>query len=111
MEVSFIDYGNVEVVSGDDSKTLRKLPAHLLQYAPCAKRCQLAYIQVPRLAKNQGVQADKFMRKYGLDKVHDAIVVEERPNLLKVILMEESEPDWSTSLNAFLLAEGLASLD
>jgi len=30
---------------------------------------------------------------------------------MKVILVEEGEPDWSTSLNAFMLAEGLAIID
>lgn len=111
MEVLFIDYGNSSVINGDDTQNLRMLPAHLLQYEPCAKRCSLAYVKVPRKEKNQGPEADKYLRKFGLDKVHDAIVVSEKPNLMKVILMEEGEPDWSTSLNAFMLAEGLASLD
>ena len=30
---------------------------------------------------------------------------------MKVILVEEGEPDWSTSLNAFMLAEGLAIIN
>lgn len=30
---------------------------------------------------------------------------------MKVILVEEGEPDWSTSLNAFMLSEGLAEID
>ena len=30
---------------------------------------------------------------------------------LTVILMEEGEQDWSSSLNAFMLAEGLAVLE
>lgn len=51
------------------------------------------------------------MRKYGLDKVHDAIIVEEANGLLEVILVEEGEPDWSTSINAFMISEGLGSLD
>ena len=43
--------------------------------------------------------------------VHDAIVCESESNQpLQVILMEEGEEDWSSSLNAFMLAEGLAVL-
>ena len=29
---------------------------------------------------------------------------------MQVVLVEEGEPDWSTSINAFMLAEGLATL-
>lgn len=51
------------------------------------------------------------MRKYGLDKVHDAIVTDELAGgHLKLVLMEESENDWSTSINAYMVAEGLATL-
>ena len=111
IQVSFIDYGNTAVINIDDPKTLRKLPANLLQYEPCAVTCKLAYIKVPRLSKFQGPEANAYLRKYGLDKVHDAIVVEEQTNVLKVILVEEGEPDWSTSINAFMLADGLALID
>lgn len=37
--------------------------------------------------------------------------MEEQSNGLKVILVEEGEPDWSTSINAFMLADGLALVD
>jgi Tudor domain len=52
LEVLFIDYGNVEMINAEDSKNLRKLPAHLLQFEPIAKRCSLAYVKVPRKEKN-----------------------------------------------------------
>ncbi len=68
-------------------------------------------MKVPRKDKFQGPQADAYLRRYGLMKVHDAIIVDEQPNLLYVILVEEGEPDLSTSLNAFMLAEGLGQLD
>lgn len=43
--------------------------------------------------------------------VHDAIVCESETNApLQLILMEEGEEDWSSSLNAYMLAEGLAIL-
>ena len=68
-------------------------------------------MKVPRKEKFQGPEADKYLRKFGLNKVHDAIVVDESRNLLSVILVEEGEPDWSTSINAFMISEGLGSLD
>lgn len=108
MEVAFIDYGNTHVVPAEN---LRKLPAALLQYEPCAKKCTLAYMRVPRKEKFQGPEAEKYLRRYGLDKVHDAIVVNESNHLLEVILVEEGEPDWSTSINAFMIADGLGALD
>jgi endonuclease YncB( thermonuclease family) len=108
LEVLFIDYGSYTTVNAEN---LRKLPASLLQYEPSAKRCTLAYMKVPRKEKFQGPEADKYLRRYGLNKVHDAIVVEETNNLLSVILVEEGEPDWSTSINAFMISEGLGSLD
>lgn len=111
LQVLFIDYGNVDVIDMEDSSKLRKLPPNLLQFAPQAKRCSLAYTRVPRKAKNQGEEAHKYINKYGLNKVHDAVIVEERKNLLKVILIEEGESDWSTSINAFMLADGLAIID
>jgi len=44
--------------------------------------------------------------------VHDAIVANSDTGYpLSLILMEEGEEDWACSLNAFMLAEGLAVLD
>lgn len=108
IQVEFIDYGNQAEV---ETQSLKKLPANLLQFEPQAKRCQLAYVKVPRLDRELGDKAMKYVKKHGLDKVLDAIVIDERSDLLKVILVEEGETDWSESINAFLLAEGLAILD
>ena len=58
-----------------------------------------------------GTEATSYLEKYGLNNVHDAIVVDQSLSSLGVILMEEGEPDWSTSLNAYMLAEGLAEID
>ena len=66
---------------------------------------------MPRSDREIGPEAATYLRKHGLNKVHDVIVMDERPGLLSVILVEEGEPDWSTSLNAYMLAEGLADLD
>lgn len=60
-QVFFIDYGNIDVVNIDDNKSLRKLPGHLLQFEPQAKRCELAYVKVPRLEKEQGERAFKYI--------------------------------------------------
>ena len=58
-----------------------------------------------------GSQAAKYVQKHGLNMVHDAIVCESENNQpLQLILMEEGEEDWSSSLNAYMLAEGLAIL-
>ena len=50
------------------------------------------------------------MRKYGLEKVHDAIVESEVNKVMRVVLLEEGESDWSASINAYMLAEGLATI-
>jgi len=86
------------------------LPPALLQFEPQANFCKLAYLKVPKLAKPLGKQADAYLKKFGLEKVHDAIVASEDSRVLRVILVEEGEPDWSTSINAFMIAEGLATL-
>jgi len=58
-----------------------------------------------------GQQAGKYLQKHGLNMVHDAVVCESETNApLQLILMEQGEEDWSSSLNAFMLAEGLAIL-
>jgi len=36
----------------------------------------LAYIQVPRLSKTKGKEAADYVKKQGLNKLQDAIVVE-----------------------------------
>ena len=44
--------------------------------------------------------------------MHDAVVVgSEGGRPLSVVLMEEGEEDWSNSLNAYALAEGIAVLE
>lgn len=109
IEVKFIDYGNSEKVP---EATLRKLPAHLLAYEPQAMSASLAYVRAPRLDQTLGPQAGKYIQKHGLNMIHDAVVVEsESGKPLKVILMEQGEEDWASSLNAYIVAEGLAILE
>lgn len=108
-EIKFIDYGNTEKVS---EANLRKLPAHLLAYEPQAMQAQLAYMRVPHIENTLGPQAGKYLQKNGLNMTHDAIMVESTQNdKLQVILMEQGEEDWSNSLNAYMLSEGLAVLE
>ena len=58
-----------------------------------------------------GQQAGKYVQKHGLNMTHDAIMVSSTSNRpLSVILMEQGEQDWSNSLNAYMVAEGLAVL-
>ena len=73
---------------------------------------KLAFVRTPRLAQLLGKEAGKYVQKHGLNQVHDAIMVESEGNqALSVILMEEGEEDWSNSLNAYMLSEGLAVLE
>ena len=68
-------------------------------------------MRVPRVDQTLGKQAGRYLQKHGLNMVHDAIVVEsDRNSPMQVILMEEGEEDWSNSLNAYMLAEGLGML-
>lgn len=65
---------------------------------------------MPKIDRPQGKQAEAYLRNYGLEKVHDAIVESETNKTLRVVLMEEGEPDWSVSINAYMIAEGLATI-
>jgi len=109
LDVKFIDYGNSERVA---ESSLRKLPAHLLAFEPQAMPSALAYIRAPRIDRPFGPQAGKYLQRHGLNQVHDAVVVESQAGQpLRVILMEEGEEDWTNSLNAFMLSEGLTVLE
>lgn len=73
-DVLFIDFGNKSTVNIDTDT--RKLPAHLLAFEPQAMIGYLAYIQVPRMNKSMGKEALEYVKKQGLNKKQDAIVVE-----------------------------------
>ena len=109
IKVEFIDYGNQESVT---DSSLRKLPAHLLAFEAQAMQGCLAFLRAPKLDQTMGPQAGKYVQRHGLNMVHDAIVVNSESGApLELILMEEGESDWSNSLNAFIVSEGLAILD
>ena len=92
--------------------TLRKLPAHLISYEPQAIEASFAFLRAPKLDSSQGTQAGKYVQKHGLNKIHDAVMVDSDKNYpLTCILMDEDEEDWSNSLNAFMLADGHALLE
>ena len=74
LEVEYIDFGNTVTVKKDHE--LRKLPAHLLAYEPQALSCQFAYIRAPKLNSTQGKDAAKYVEKFCLNKIVDAIFVE-----------------------------------
>lgn len=82
-----------------------------MAFEPQAHGASLAYIKCPKLKQQSGMEALRYVEKYGLDIVHDAVVVSEKNNHLRLILMEEGEKDWSSSLNAFILSEGLACIN
>ena len=58
-----------------------------------------------------GNEAAKYVQKFGLNETHDAIVAYEDQGRLLVTLVEVGEEDQSNSLNAYLVAEGLAIMD
>ena len=72
--------------------------------------CSLAFLKVPNSDNQVGPEAVAYLKKYAIDKVHDAVVVQETGFSTQLILMEEGEQDWSNSLNAYMLADGLAVL-
>ena len=109
VEVKFIDYGNIEVVKADGA--LRRLPGHLLAFEPQAIQCTFAYIRTPKLSKPCGQEAAEYVQKFGLNQTHDAIVAYQADNYLYITLLEEGEQDLSNSLNAYMVAEGLATID
>jgi endonuclease YncB( thermonuclease family) len=68
------------------------------------------------MSKTKGKEAADDVRKQGLNKQQDAIVVEQENSsngtyYLGLVLMEEGEEDPSNSLNAYMLAEGLAKMN
>lgn len=71
-EVYFIDFGNVEVVNGND---LKRLPQSLMGLEPQSKQCELAFIQTQKLEQEFGKEAAKAVQKVALEKISDAIVV------------------------------------
>jgi staphylococcal nuclease domain-containing protein 1 len=110
LSIQFIDFGNYEKVKSD-GPDLKKLPQSLLAYEPQAFPSSLAYVRAPRLEKTLGKEASAYVKKYALNKVHDAVVAAENHGHIKLVLMEEGETDWSTSVNAYMLSEGLASME
>lgn len=69
-----------------------------------------AYLKVPRSDQQCGNDAKRYIEKNGLNQTHDAIVCYQDGPCLAVILLEEREEDISQSLNAYMVAEGLAVL-
>jgi len=108
VEVEFIDYGNMETVQSDD---LRKLPTDLLAFEPQAKLCTLAYIRAPKIDKAYGKEAAEFLQNKALEKVSEAIIVDQWREQSSLVLFEKGEKDWNHSINATLVYEGLASMD
>lgn len=108
--MQFIDFGNTDNVSGN-SGDLKRLPESLLQYEPQAKEASLAYLKVPRLGGETGQQAATLVQNAALDKVTEAIVVEQSGNRVEVVLFKDKgEKDWNKSVNCQLLERGLAAM-
>ena len=106
--IRFLDYGNEEEVHSED---LRVLPASLLQFEALAKSCSLAFLYVPYKEKALGEEAGYFLRKAAWDKRMSAFVYgQNRYGDLEVVLVEGGETDFTESVNAYMLDEGLAQI-
>lgn len=72
-------------------------------------------MQVPWKDQLCSEEAVEYLKKNGMSKEHEVVVVEQESTAsgyyLGVLLVEEGEEDLSSSLNAYMLAEGLAKLD
>lgn len=106
-EVEFIDFGNQDTVSGDDLKRLSK---DLLEYEPQAKQCSLAFIDVPRIGSEYGEEAAKLVQSLAMERITEAIVVDQEGDRLNIVLFPKGEKDWNKSINCILIEKSLASL-
>lgn len=72
----------------------------------------LAFVKAPKLSRTLGDQAGRYLQQHGLNLTHDAVVASSESGYpLQLILMEAGVEDWSNSLNAYMVNEGLAILD
>ncbi len=107
-EVQFIDYGNIASTPSTD---LRQLPQNLQQFAPEAKSASFAYIKAPFLEKPCGKEAAKYLDTEILNKQMDAYIEYQHGELLFCVFCLKGDKSWDNSINAYLLAEGLAMID
>jgi len=63
--ISYVDYGNVEIVTANE---LRPLEPAFLRLPPQAKECYLACIRVPRLSEDFGREAASFFKELVWEK-------------------------------------------
>jgi len=63
------------------------------------------------MSKPCGREAAEYVQKFGLNQVHDAVVAYQTGQYLLLTLMEEEETDCNNSLNAYMVAEGYATID
>jgi len=75
-----------------------------------AKLCTLAFINCPKFDDECGEEAAKFMNGLVMGKQSDAQIVGHHGKLLSIVLLPSGEEDYQQSINAQLIAEGLASL-
>lgn len=84
-----------------------------------AYAAKLAYIRTPQAKKMMGKESIAYLKKYCLNQDQTACICDEivdgnssaispAGRLLKVVLTESGESDWSASVNAYLINEGMA---
>ena len=80
----------------------------MLSIEPTAKECSLAYIRVPRMNTEFGEEAAKFIQSQAMERVTEAIVVDQQGDRLRIVLFPKGEKDWNKSLNCQLIERSLA---
>merc|ERR1712037_384611 len=108
-EITFVDYGNKDVV---EPSALRPLPDALKAIAPLASQCKLALVKVPGLEKQFGDAAAQYFAALTWDKtlsVQDASVEDGVKSVVITVNPDDGEagPDAAT-VNELLCREGLA---
>lgn len=104
-EVEFIDFGNSDTVNGDD---LKRLTPELLAFEPTAKECSLAFLRVPRMDSEFGEEAAKYIQGQAMERVTEALVVDQSNGRLQIVLFPKGEKDWNKSINCQLIQKSLA---
>lgn len=58
-----------------------------------------------------GEEAAKFIQSQAMEKVTEAIVVDQQGDRLRIVLFPKGEKDWNKSINCQLLERSLAQME
>jgi len=107
-EVYFMDFGNKNDVPASN---LKKIQNDLIGYPPLAHQCSLAYVRVPKGDKTFGSEAAGTFKEMLWGKPCTISIYYEDDVQYKVVVNAGKELKVNESINAYLLNEGLASLE